>query len=217
MCIVEELSKAYKLDINHDLIQYHIPEGVAEKSVMSESGRIRIGLNFESRGSIRSYPGELQINLVQNLLSLGFEIYIFGLNKTNLKGFEKEILVHDFCGKTTIPELSFWINSMDLMICIDSFIAHLSNVLGVKTLVLLSVTRKGIFRGALCRRCLESGIDCSPCGEVANKCPKGFEKCRAFFHKSITPEIISHFTANECATHFSQLIQSSIKKNDQIH
>jgi len=210
LCIVEELAIAYRLDIEKINLHYSIPDDTQKEYTLPESRKIRIGLNFDSKGSIRSYPKDLQPVLIRHLLDAGFEIYIFGTQIPNLSEFIDCSMVHDYCGKTSVPELASMIRQMDLIICMDSFIAHLSNILGKKTLILLSTTRKGVFNWHKNVICLESKINCTPCGEVANSCPKGDDHCAAFFHKSITPEVITFTIINECAMFFNHLIQSSV-------
>lgn len=205
-CIVEELGRSYGIDLSRHSVQYSIPPEIRKKSALPGAQKIRIGLNFDSKGLIRSYPKELQPVLVNYLLTAGFEIYILGQDKTNLSGVDINSSVHDYCGKTTVLELAAMAKQMDLMVCLDSFIAHLSNVLGINTIVLLSTTRKGIFSWHKNITCLESRIECSPCGEIANDCPRGYEQCQAFFHASARPEVVTYFVLSKCTNYFKHIV-----------
>jgi hypothetical protein len=209
-CIVEELGRSYGIDLSRYSVQYSIPPEIRERSALPGAQKIRIGLNFDSKGLIRSYPKELQPVLINYLLTAGLEIYIFGQDKANLSGVDQNSSVHDYCGKTTVLELAAMIKQMELMVCLDSFIAHLSNVLGINTIVLLSTTRKGIFSWHKNIRCLESRIECSPCGEIANDCPRGYEQCQAFFHESMRPEIIAYAMINKCTSYFKRIIEHEL-------
>ena len=213
ICVIEELGKAYNVELTDHSIHYSVPEKIINETALPKTIGIRIGINFDSKGLVRNYPKELQPALISYLLGAGFEIFAFGINSPNLSGIEKDNLIYDYCGKTGIPELAALIAQMDFMLCMDSFMAHLSNILDIRTIVLLSTTRKGVFGRHKHILCLESRIECSPCGEVANACPKGVGSCDAFFHKSITPEIIAYSLVNECADHFNQLIQASVIEN----
>ena len=103
---------------------------------------------------------------------------------------------------------------MDLMICVDSFMAHLSDILRKKTIVLLSSTRKGIYNSHNYVHCIESTIECSPCGQVADVCPRGLDQCMAFHHESITPEFITVTAINECVYQFNNVIHSALAGTD---
>lgn len=213
-CIVEELGRAYGIDLGRHSIQYSIPEEIRKKATLPETQKIRIGVNFDSKGLIRSYPKELQPILINYFLGAGFEIFLFGFDKPNLSEIDEDDSIHDYCGRTTVPELAATISQMDMMVCVDSFIAHLSNILGINTIVLLSTTRKGIFRWHKNIRCLESQIECAPCGEIANDCPVTNSKCQAFSHESIRPEVITYCVINECISHFRNLISPTIGRNE---
>lgn len=214
LCIVEELGFAYKVDLNHSALNYSIPEKVLKKTALPQKPGIRIGLNFDSKGKVRSYPKDIQPILANLLLQAGFEIFLFGTETPNLSGMDEDNIIHDYCGKTPVPELASMIQQMDLMICMDSFIAHLSNMLGTKTLVLLSTTRKGVFNWHRNISCLESKMECAPCGEVANSCPEGHDQCTAFFHESMTPAIIAFSAINECAKQYNNLIHTALAGNE---
>ncbi len=213
LCIVEELGSAYKVNMNDISLSYLISEEIRKKTALPEGMGVRIGLNFDSRGDIKSYPKRLQPTLLNLLLQAGFELFIFGTRVPNLEGVDNVTRVHDYCGKTTIPELASIVSQMDLMISVDSFIAHLSDILGIKTTVLLSTTRRGIYSWHKNIRGIESMINCSPCGEVGNKCPRGFSQCQAFHHESITPEIITLNLINQCVSNLNNLIHTSMAAN----
>lgn len=205
-CIVEELGRGYRIDLSEHLIQYSIPEWICKKTTLPNTSKIRIGINFDSKGLIRSYPKELQPILVKYFLEAGLEIFLFGKAKPNFSGIDEDDSIHDYCGKTTVSELAAMLRQMDIMVSMDSFIAHLSNILGINTIVLLSTTRKGIFNWHKNVKCLESRIECNSCGEVADDCPRGYAQCQAFFHESISPEIITYSVMRECAGYFELLV-----------
>jgi hypothetical protein len=205
-CIVEELGQSYGVDLSTYSIQYSIPEEIRNRANLPDTQQMRMGVNFDSKGLIKSYPKELQPILINYFVGVGFNVFLFGLDRPNLSGIDKNSPVHDYCGKTTVPELAAKISQMDIMVCVDSFIAHLSNIVGINTIVMLSTTRKGIFRWHKKIRCLESQIECAPCGEIAHDCPVTNPECQAFFHESIRPEVITHCVINECARYFRSLI-----------
>jgi hypothetical protein len=211
LSIINELAESYGFDLNNHLIHYTIPKLIVKRTALPPTSKIRIGVSLDSKGLIRSYPPTLQPVLIQYLLESGFEVFLFGRHKPSIRGLEHHSL-KDYCGQTTIMELAALIRQMDMVLCMDSFIAHFSNILGVKTLVLLSVTRKGIYDRHKHVTCLESQIPCTPCGEVGNKCPKRFSQCRAFFHESITPESIVHEILRQSTQHLKAIIAESLYK-----
>jgi ADP-heptose:LPS heptosyltransferase len=206
-CVLEELEHAYKVDLKRHGLTYAIPADVLEASYLLETARVRIGVNFDSQGEIRSYPSDLQPLLLELLLQADSEVFMFGQRRPNLAHFSKDERLRDLTGGTSIFELAALISRMDVILGVDSFIAHLANILGIRTLVMLTVTRKGVFRRHPNVSCLESLIECAPCGRVGNRCPLGYARCNAFFHDSLTPERIARAVVQECARHFKRIIE----------
>lgn len=202
LCIIEELSRAYKVDMTRFDGRYSIPDEIMCAMKLAEAKNIRIGVNFESKGRARSYPDELGRRLIFGLLGLGFEVYRFGSRQSNSMNGLSSNGYHDYSGRTNIFELAALLKQMDLVIGMDSFPVHLSNILGVRTIALLSTTAPGIFRIHKNVVCIHSQIDCTPCGAVMNKCRKGHDECIAFYHPSISPERIIAGIVHECALLF---------------
>jgi len=207
--IVAELGRAYGVDLNHDGMTYRIPDQLRETFVPPSSNRVRLGVHFDSKGRVKSYPPSLQQDLLNRLLRAGFELYLLGNEPPDLPSAEKSVGVDDYRGRTSVPELAAIISRMDVMLCVDSFIAHLADVLGIDTLVLLSVTRKGIFSRHKHITCIESGITCAPCGSVHDECPRALPECQAFQHPSIRPASITRSVIRHCAEHFDAFIQKN--------
>jgi ADP-heptose:LPS heptosyltransferase len=208
-CILDELATSYKVDLSLAKIRFSIPERQRQRNVIPQNFRPRLGLNFDSKGPIRSYPPKMQPPLVKTLLAAGFELFLFGQVSPNLRGISRNSAIHEFCGKTSVPELASLLAQMDLIISVDSFIAHLANILAVPTIALLSATRRGIFARHEHVVCLESVIECAPCGEVNGPCPIGYDECQAFYHHSITAEKITITAARQTA----EILQKSIRKH----
>ena len=129
LCIAEELGSAYNIEMDDSSQTYFIPETVIERTLLPAKSGPRIGINFDSRGMIRSYPEELRQALLNLLSRSGFEIFLLGSETPAISGVPDIHSVHDYRGTTSVPELAAIILQMDLMICVDSFIAHLSNIL----------------------------------------------------------------------------------------
>ncbi|MFH1148446.1 MAG: glycosyltransferase family 9 protein [Pseudomonadota bacterium] len=199
--IIARLSEAYRVDVLEFRPEYSIPAEVMNIAALPGRERIRIGLSFESKGRVRAYPDALANQVISLLLSFGFEVFHFGT------GGEKEShhdrAYHCMLGRTGIFELAAFLRQMDFFISMDSFPAHLANVLGVKSLVLLSTTGTRTYQFHRNIVCMASKIDCAPCGEVMHLCPKGFEECKAFFHESISPELIVSAAVSGCRDVFS--------------
>jgi ADP-heptose:LPS heptosyltransferase len=207
-CILDELATAYKVDLRLARIGFSIPDHHRRRNVLPQNSRPMIGLNFDSKGPIRSYPPKMHPLLANTLMAAGFELFFFGQASPNLRGISRNSPIHDFCGRTTVPELASLLAQMDLVISVDSFIAHLANILGVSTITLLSATRRGIFASHEHVVCLESDIECAPCGEVNVPCPMGYDECQAFYHHSITAEKITITAVRQTA----EILQKTITK-----
>ncbi len=205
-CILDELAAAYKVDLRSARVGYSVAESRRCQELLAQNHRPMLGLNFDSKGPVRSYPPGMQPNLVKSLLAAGFELFLFGQTPPHLEAIVRNTAIHDFCGRTTIPQLAGLLLQMDLVICVDSFIAHLANILAVRTIVLLSATRRGIFAWHEHVVCLESAIECAPCGEVNGPCPRGYGECQAFYHHSVSAETITMTAVRQTA----EILQKTI-------
>lgn len=201
-CIADELAKAYQIDIAEFNGVYSIPGDILYRMKIPERKKIRIGVSFESKGAIRNYPDKLAHQLISAMVETGFEVHRFGTQSSGKISNSAMNGYYDYSGKTNIFEMAAFIKQMDLVIGMDSFLVHLANILGVRTIALLSTTKPGIFQWQKNVVCMASEIDCSPCGEVMNKCPLDYENCKAFYHESISPEQIMAGIINECRNLF---------------
>ncbi|TSA52860.1 MAG: hypothetical protein D4R45_06480 [Planctomycetaceae bacterium] len=205
-CIMEELAQAYRIDIAQCHGYYSIPNDILQRIKVTNNKKVRIGVNFESKGAIRNYPNGLAHQLISTMIETGFEVYRFGTQRLN-DGYVFPIHgYYDYSGRTTTFELAALTKQMDMVIGIDSFPVHLANILGVRTIALLSTTKPGIFRWHKNVVCMASEIDCSPCGRVADECPQGYENCKAFYHDSVSLEQIMAHVIYECKNLFLAVI-----------
>ncbi len=193
--------------------RYKIPPHVAETWKLPPTGGVRIGVTLDSKGLMRSYPRELQEALFDGLRRLGGEIFVFGAKKSGNDHAPTEGL-QDLRGATSIPELAAVLQQMDMVIGVDSFPVHLANVFEVPTFVLLSTTPPEYFDWHQNIDCLSSGIECSPCFEDFDLCPKGHEACLAFYHESIKPEIILQKVIKRLSLSFLQKLSFPCWKHE---
>lgn len=201
--IPKELAKAYNINLSKFHGHYRIPAGIAKKMALANDSVVRIGVNSESKGRIRNYPDDLGAALISALVGLGFEVYRFGVQKTSQIYGLPSNAYREYGGRTNIFELAALLKQMDLVVGVDSFPVHLSNILGVRTIALLSTTAPGIYRYHNNVVCLQSQIDCASCGATAAVCPKGYKECEAFYHPSVTPEKIAALIIRECGKSFA--------------
>ncbi|MBN1832750.1 MAG: hypothetical protein JW896_11635 [Deltaproteobacteria bacterium] len=183
---------------------YQIPEDMRNRLTLFPADRVRIGVNFDSNGLVKSYPERLQRILLQGLRRVGFDVYVLGVRRDQQERYDSGG-IQDLRSKTTIPELSAILRHMDIVLGVDSFIIHLANLLGVSTTVLLSTTTPAYFEWHEHITCLASMLGCAPCFEVFNECPRGYPECHAFYHESIRPEIILRFVVKKVAALYSDV------------
>jgi ADP-heptose:LPS heptosyltransferase len=141
-------------------------------------------------GAIKSYPKDLQPNLVHSLKALGFELCFFGLQTLSPDIDLTDSCLHDLTRKTTIPELITLLELTDLVIGVDSFVSHLAALLGKPTVVLLSSTNSSYFKHYERVSTIASGIRCAPCFHTGDRCPQGHKDCLSFHHETIIPDKI---------------------------
>jgi Glycosyltransferase family 9 (heptosyltransferase) len=190
-------------------------DDIRKKCKLPSADAVRIGVNLDSNGRVKSYPEKLYYRLLNGLQENGIEVYLLGIKKDeqeryNLKG------IHDLRSKTMIPELAAVISQMDMVLGVDSFIIHLSNLLNKPTITLLSTTTPSYFEWHKNISCLSSRMECSPCFEVFDDCPLGYKECRAFYHKSISEKVIIKEIVKKVAASFFRKNSLKVENNEHF-
>jgi len=185
-----QLCKGFGLDPNRLAPpSYRIDDAIRNRMRLPDTSGLRAGVNFDSNGAVKSYPVRMQPRLLSEFESSGFEIFLFGVRSAGEDLIDANV-AHDLRGPNTIPELAALLEQMDVVVGVDSFVANLANALGIPVIVLLSTTSPSFFSMHRHITCLVSGLDCSPCFEVFDHCPKGNKECQAFYHPSISPRVV---------------------------
>jgi len=131
---LEVVAESFELSLSNIQPKFEVPEEIKRSNRFPEKNAIRIGLNFDSMGSVKSYPKNLQPVLVHSLKALGFEIFFLGMKSLSPDIDLTYSRLHDLTGKTSIPELTALLEQMDIIIGVDSFVSHLAAVIGKPTL-----------------------------------------------------------------------------------
>jgi len=207
--IPEELAKAYGIDPSRFRGDYGIPEDTVVRMALPGKSAVRIGVCFESKGPFRSYPEAPGGKLVSDLTGIGLEVHRFGTQQAKIIPDLSVNAYHDHTGKTDVFELAALVRQMDVMVAVDSFTAHLANLLGVPTIVLLSTTAASVYRCHENVVCLPSLIPCAPCGRTEDKCPRQHQECRAFYHPSADHKVITALILRNCAELFKRRFRAA--------
>ncbi|PKN68152.1 MAG: hypothetical protein CVU57_00580 [Deltaproteobacteria bacterium HGW-Deltaproteobacteria-15] len=188
---LDVLGEVFGVSLRNEGVQYRIPSEYRISMGLPSSKRIRVGLNFDAMGRVKSYPGDLQDLLISRLLPLNLELHLFGQRTLPSGLAESNGGIHNHVNRTTIPELAALLDQMDLVLSVDSFVAHLSALLGKQTLVLLSTTGEEYFRHYPAVSACSSRLTCAPCFHVNDTCPLGRANCGAFYHESMQTDILA--------------------------
>ncbi len=184
------LADIFRVRLEDHGIRFLVSEDIKARLKLPATSLLRIGVNFDSMGAVKSYPPEIQPLFLKKLLRLDFEIHCFGTKPLDPGIDCSDDRLHDHTARTNITELSALLEQMDFVIGVDSFVAHLSGILGKETLVLLSTTGSAYFDHYERVTTLASRLDCVPCFHVGNACPLKRPRCAAFHHESVAPERI---------------------------
>jgi len=187
---LQVLAEAFDLSIRNHGVRYRVPEECRVRMTLPSTGRIRIGLNFDAMGRVKSYPGDLHHSLISKLLSSNLELHVFGRKTLSPGLLASNHGIHNHVNRTNIPELAALLDQMDLVVGVDSFVAHLSGLLDKRTLVLLSSTGKDYFHHYRAVSAYPSRLACAPCFHVSNTCPLGYARCVAFYHESMGANLL---------------------------
>jgi hypothetical protein len=194
---LQVLAEAFDLSVRNQGVRYRVPEECLVHMTLPSTGRIRIGLNFDAMGRVKCYPGDLQHSLISRLLSANLELHLFG-RKVLSRGLpESNHGIHNHVNRTNIHELAALLDQMDLVVGVDSFVAHLAGLLGKRTLVLLSTTGENYFHHYRAVSVCSSRLVCAPCFHVSNTCPIGHARCVAFYHESMGTDLLVSWIVKE--------------------
>jgi hypothetical protein len=199
---LEVVAESFGLSLSRMKFNFTIPEEEKTRARLPKGNAIRLGLNFDSMGAIKSYPLDLQPVLAQSLLALGFDLFLFGTAPVCKEVPFAHTHLHDFTGKTSILELAALLEQMDFVLAADSFVAHLAALLGKKTMVLLSTTIDAYFKHYAHVQALNSKMPCAPCFQTGDQCPQGLSQCGAFYDPSLHPDRIVSRMIQEITTQY---------------
>jgi hypothetical protein len=203
-----QMCRGFGLDPNDiPVSSYRLDPELDNKLRLPKSSAPRIGVNFDSNSPLKSYPPDLQAEILDMMTGSGFEAYLLGRRHHDHPVFSRRS-IFDLRDKTTISELAVIIKQMDAILAMDSFVCHMANVLAVPTLVLLSTTSPDFFSFHININCISSGLKCAPCYSVFENCPLGFSTCRAFYHESIRPSIISSSVSGRLITRYKNILDA---------
>ena len=187
---LDVLAEVFDLSIKNHGVRYQIPAEYRARMQLPITQSIRVGIHFDAMGRVKSLPEDLQSLLILKLLSLNLELHVFGRKSLSNDLLESHPGIHNHANNTTIPEMAALLHQMDLVVGVDSFVAHLSGLLGKRTLVLLSTTTADYFHHYPAVSSCSSAIACAPCFHVNHTCPRGHHHCHAFYHTSMDPDAL---------------------------
>ncbi|GMB95673.1 lipopolysaccharide heptosyltransferase II [Helicobacter sp. NHP22-001] len=128
-------------------------------------------------GSAKRWKPAYFRELIANLLERGYGVYVLGAKddlavvQEVLEPLEENSLLHNLCGKTSIPELIDTIAALDLFICNDSGPMHIAAALNIPIIALFGPTdprETGPWQYKKATL-LSKAMPCSPCKQ--RTCP----------------------------------------------
>jgi len=171
---------------------FSIDEKVRKRMKLPDTVHPRVGVQVQSLSPLRSYPPDLLAQLLRELVTRQYEVHLLG-QAQDCAILSAPPLLHNDCGRTgTFSETVALIEQMDLMVCPDSYLMHLSGALSVPTIALFSTIpanlRASRYPSIIS---LEPDTPCSPCLAVLDdKCPQGHQECQAMRSTGLSPLVI---------------------------
>ncbi|MEJ7676041.1 MAG: glycosyltransferase family 9 protein [Chitinophagaceae bacterium] len=163
--------------------------------------RNKIIININSEASSRRLPKEKAVSIIESVRQNSVDpIILIGGDKE--KQFVDEVFsalrnktnIQNIAGTTSLPELVNIIGSAKVMLTTDSGPAHLSNALGIHTIVLFGAGNESITAPYNQNKTIIrlGQLSCEPCED--NKCKRyGVPKCLTHLSEDIiTNEVIKH-------------------------
>ncbi len=158
-------------------------------------------ININSVASSRKLPKEKAVSIILNIRkSTTLPIILIGAE--NEKQFVEEVFdalpdtsnIKNLAGAVSLPELANIMGSAKIVLTTDSGPAHLSNALGIHTVVLFGAGNEKITAPVNQNKTIIrlAQLSCEPCED--NKCKRfGIPKCLTLLNEDIiTNEVIKH-------------------------
>jgi len=171
------------------LIPFAASPDARQRMRLPAAERPRIAVQARGLSPIRTYPVELQAELLKMLIQRGYEGHIMG------RPGDSDVVstpprLYNACGTTeTFNDTIAYLEQMDALIAPDSFLMHLGGALKIPTVALMSTVPARL----RCSRYpsvtpLEPDFPCAPCMiTTEERCPEGFADCHALRSPSMRP------------------------------
>ena len=187
----EVFAAALGIELTDRSFQLKLPEA-ADVVDPVESATPMVGLAVGEGETYRCYPASMLRELVSLLVERGIGCVLLGRPDPAWVLPESPPMITDLRGKTkTILDLAVWLRAMNAIVGHDSMILHLAAAMGRPTVALFAPTSRAHVALYDNVTPLASGAPCAPCHEVAHRCPKGFDRCIAWDHEAVRPQVVA--------------------------
>lgn len=205
------LTKSYTKNIQQhrveqylDLLRFYSGKKIEQPNILLLSAsqkRNKIIININSEASSRRLPKEKAVRIIESVRKSSVDLIIL-IGSNSEKQFVDEVFsalrdktnIQNIAGTTSLPELVNIIGSAKVMLTTDSGPAHLSNALGIHTIVLFGAGNESITAPYNQNKTIIrlGQLSCEPCED--NKCKRyGVPKCLTHLSEGIiTNEVIKH-------------------------
>lgn len=187
-----------------DMLRFFSGKEIEQTNILLRSTpqqKSNIIININSEASSRRLPKEKAVSIIESVRKNSTDPIIL-IGAANEKQFVDEVFsalmnktnIKNIAGITSLPELANIIGSAKVMLTTDSGPAHLSNALGIHTIVLFGAGNENITAPYNQNKTVIrlGQLSCEPCGD--NKCKRyGIPKCLTLLREElITNEVIKH-------------------------
>ncbi len=187
----EVFAAALGIELTDRSFQLNLPEG-ADAVDPDESATPMVGLAVGEGKMYRCYPAPMLRELVSLLVERGIGCVLLGRPDPAWVLPESPPMITDLRGKTkTVLDLAVWLRAMTAIVGHDSMILHLAGAMGRPTVALFAPTSPAHVALYDNVTPLSSGTACAPCHEVGQRCPKGFDRCIAWDHEAVRPQVVA--------------------------
>jgi lipopolysaccharide heptosyltransferase II len=198
-------NRQHRVEQYLDLLRFFSGKDIEQTEIKLRSKtqqKNNIIININSVASSRKLPKEKAVSIIENIRkSTPLPIILIGA--ANEKPFVEEVFnaltdtsnIKNVAGAASLPELANLMGSAKVVLTTDSGPAHLSNALGVYTVILFGAGNEKITAPVNQNKTIIrlAQLSCEPCED--NKCKRfGIPKCLTLLNEDIiTNEVIKHF------------------------
>lgn len=186
----EILAKAIGIELGKRSLKLKLSDEL-EKEITHDGSTPLVALSIGEGKSLRAYPAALLREVTSSLAEQSIACVLLGQSDPDWVIPDSPPFITDLRGKTSsILQMAVWLRAANAVVAHDSLALFLAGSFGKPTISLFAPTNGAQAKLYGSFTSLHSKADCAPCHALAEKCPKGFDRCVAWEDEAVKPQLV---------------------------